>query len=306
MATDLATLERAQEQIRDAADRMVRLGDDLLRAQKEGEDSGAFTARATDSAAPRPRSRPISARVSSSAPRSARRAYLEQLQAEIKRLEEAAPSSGTSFPGAGRCDRARRLEGHFDLHLDGTLVTGVYQLSGGWKGSLRGTFIGGDVRLERIDSQHGFVAVYNGRLVVGGSESRSKGLGKPPTSLRACRRPARGSRREGHPDQRRRRQMWKNPIVTAVAGILLGFFTGYLVGQGQRVAAARRGGGQPPRRRPRSAAAVGQAEKPPEGGRTAATANPHSSSRRATSRRCSPRTPTTTTTWCRWATRSTT
>jgi len=51
----------------------------------------------------------------------------------------------------------------------------VYQLSGGWKGSLRGTFIDGDVRLERIDSQQGFVAVYTGRLVTRDTEKRLEG-----------------------------------------------------------------------------------------------------------------------------------
>jgi hypothetical protein len=67
------------------------------------------------------------------------------------------------------------FSGAFDLRLDGTIVTGVYQLSGGWKGSLRGTFIDGDVRLERIDSQQGFVAVYTGRLVTRDTEKRLEG-----------------------------------------------------------------------------------------------------------------------------------
>jgi hypothetical protein len=31
-------------------------------------------------------------------------------------------------------------------------------------------------------------------------------------------------------------QFWKNPIITAVAGILLGFFVGWIVGQGQPAA----------------------------------------------------------------------
>ena len=67
------------------------------------------------------------------------------------------------------------LKGNFDLRLDGTIVTGVYQLSGGWKGSLRGTFIDGSVHLERIDTQQGFVATYDGRLVVRGGEKRLEG-----------------------------------------------------------------------------------------------------------------------------------
>jgi len=67
------------------------------------------------------------------------------------------------------------MKGTFDLRLDGSLATGVYQLSGGWRGSLRGTLIDGSVRLERIDSQQGFCAVYTGRLVARGNEKRLEG-----------------------------------------------------------------------------------------------------------------------------------
>ena len=67
--------------------------------------------------------------------------------------------------------------------------------------------------------------------------------------------------------------MWKNPIATAVVGILLGFFFGYLIAQKQGVVPAQRASdphagvaGAPP--------LTGQPQMPPEGGRTAATANP--------------------------------
>ena len=63
----------------------------------------------------------------------------------------------------------------YGLLLDGTLVSGVYQLSGGWKGSLRGTLVGGNVRLERIDAQLGFAAVYTARIVSRGGEKRLEG-----------------------------------------------------------------------------------------------------------------------------------
>ncbi len=56
------------------------------------------------------------------------------------------------------------LTGKFILSLSGTLVSGTYQLSGGWKGSLKGTLVGNRVRLERIDAEQGFMAVYYGRL----------------------------------------------------------------------------------------------------------------------------------------------
>ncbi|MDX1631354.1 MAG: hypothetical protein R3234_05815 [Thermoanaerobaculia bacterium] len=54
--------------------------------------------------------------------------------------------------------------GIMDLDLDGTLVTGTYVLDGGFTGSLRGTFVGNHVRLERIDAERGFDIVYEGDL----------------------------------------------------------------------------------------------------------------------------------------------
>ena len=56
------------------------------------------------------------------------------------------------------------MTGKFTLALSGTLISGTYQLSGGWKGSLKGTLVGNRVRLERIDTEQGFMAVYYGKL----------------------------------------------------------------------------------------------------------------------------------------------
>ncbi len=67
--------------------------------------------------------------------------------------------------------------------------------------------------------------------------------------------------------------MWKNPIVTAVVGILVGLFFGYLMGQGQAVPSAARAG-DPHAGVPGAPPLTGQPQAPPEGGRTAATANP--------------------------------
>jgi TPR repeat protein len=68
--------------------------------------------------------------------------------------------------------------------------------------------------------------------------------------------------------------MWKNPIVTAVIGILLGFFLGYWQGQGQAVPPAAARTGDPHAGIPGAPPLTGQPQMPPEGGRTAATANP--------------------------------
>lgn len=177
LAADLANLERIQQQLGSATDRLLRLGDDLLRAEREGEDVGAFAARSADV-------RRAEAEVTDLVGQAqqlrttitARRGYLDQVQGEIKRLEGAPQESGDEITGRWQVTiEPGAIRGTFDLQLDGTLVAGVFQLGGGWKGSLRGTMIGTTLRLERIDSQLGFVAVYTGRLVARGSEKRLEG-----------------------------------------------------------------------------------------------------------------------------------
>ncbi len=56
------------------------------------------------------------------------------------------------------------LKGTLFLVQQGTLVSGTYELSGGWTGSVRGTLVANKIRLERIDSQLGFAAIYYGEL----------------------------------------------------------------------------------------------------------------------------------------------
>jgi len=177
LAADLSSLATVQEQLRAASDRLLRLGDDLLRAQKDGEDLGSFTARSTDL---RHAESEVASLVGSAqqlrSTIGARRAYLEQVQSEIRRMEEATQASQDELSGRWMVTiEPGAMRGTFDLRLDGTLVTGVYQLSGGWRGSLRGTLISGDIHLERIDAQQGFVAVYSGRLVQRGNEKRLEG-----------------------------------------------------------------------------------------------------------------------------------
>ena len=73
--------------------------------------------------------------------------------------------------------------GVFRLALDGSLVSGDYTLEGGFSGSLRGTLVGDRLRVERVDSQLGFVAIFHGRLARDGSslagtwESTTFGVG---------------------------------------------------------------------------------------------------------------------------------
>jgi hypothetical protein len=73
--------------------------------------------------------------------------------------------------------------GVFRMALDGTIVSGDYTLEGGFTGSLRGTLVGDRLRLERVDSQLGFVGIFYGRLARDGSslagtwESTTFGVG---------------------------------------------------------------------------------------------------------------------------------
>lgn len=177
LSAELSQLERGQEQLRLACDRMLRLADDLLRAQRDGEDAATLSSRSADL---RRAEAEVAALISGAqqlrATVVARRAVIEQLAAEVKRLEEALQSTGDDLTGRWQVAiEPGGLRGTFDLRLFGTLVSGVYELSGGWKGSLRGTLVGNVVRLERIDSQLGFVAVYTGRLEVRGGERRIEG-----------------------------------------------------------------------------------------------------------------------------------
>jgi hypothetical protein len=57
-----------------------------------------------------------------------------------------------------------QINGTFELQLDGTLVSGKYQFENGPAGSLRGTFVDNNVRLDRIDARTGFDTTFIGTL----------------------------------------------------------------------------------------------------------------------------------------------
>jgi cytochrome c-type biogenesis protein CcmH/NrfG len=74
--------------------------------------------------------------------------------------------------------------------------------------------------------------------------------------------------------------MWKNPVVTAVLGALVGLIVGYFYGEKRPLvqaappAAEVSSASNPHAGIPGAPPLSGQPAKPPEGGRTAATANP--------------------------------
>jgi len=177
IALELTKLERVQELLRDASDRLLRLSSDLLRAQREGEEAGKLAERSIDVARAEAEVNELIALGQQLRQGvTGRRTHIEQIEIEVRRLEESAQVQADELTGKWNVNvEPGGLRGTFDLKLEGTLVNGTYQLSGGWKGSLRGTFIGGNVRLERIDAQLGFVATYSGRMAWREGERRLEG-----------------------------------------------------------------------------------------------------------------------------------
>jgi len=105
-----------------------------------------------------------------------RRAVSERLAEHIRRLagfrDEMARRrdtlrSGPADPLTGRWEvfiNPGGRRGVYRLSLDGTILSGDYLLDGGFRGSVRGTFVGDRVVLERIDSERGLDARFYGRL----------------------------------------------------------------------------------------------------------------------------------------------
>ncbi len=162
----ITDLEQQQADLREAWSRVDRLAADLLRAQKDGESAESLRLRDDDL---RQAEGDLLMRLFACQQLrgtiAAARDRLGTLQVELARLEgegetEEDPLSGrwtvVMEPGGQK--------GEMALELNGTLLQGTYFLDGGWFGSLRGTFVAGKVRLERVDSQLGFMAVYYGEL----------------------------------------------------------------------------------------------------------------------------------------------
>lgn len=174
---ELGKLERVQELMRDASERLMRLSSDLLRAQREGEDSGKLAERSIDlGRAEAEVNELIGLGQQLRQDIASRRTHMEQVELEVRRLEGTAQVQADELSGKWNVIiEPGAMRGTFDLRLDGTLVNGTYQLAGGWKGSLRGTFIGGNLRLERIDTELGFAATYLGKVAGPEGDRRLEG-----------------------------------------------------------------------------------------------------------------------------------
>jgi len=175
---DLEDMVGQQAEMDEAWSRVRRLTADMLRAQEEGESAESLRFRDEDL-------RRAEAELLMNLREGQRLRWsitdgltlIQEMEGLLERMGEAAelaedPLSGTwdlvLEPGG--------QEGKMELELNGTLVSGTYYLSGGWSGSMRGTLVAGKVRLERVDSQLGFAAVFYGGLDVSRARPRLDGM----------------------------------------------------------------------------------------------------------------------------------
>jgi len=176
LAIQLQDLADMREELREIWTRLEQQTGGMLRAQQEGESVESLQLRDTDLR--KAETELLAALLDAQQKRSSmleNRTMIASIELEVQRL--AAEIGGPEAPltGAWRVVVEPGQEGVAYLQQQGTLVTGTYALSGGFSGSFRGTFVAGKVRLERIDSQYGFAAIYYGRLVGRGRNARLQG-----------------------------------------------------------------------------------------------------------------------------------
>jgi len=177
LLTDQVTgLSDAREELREVWGRYDLQAQNLLRAQAEGESVDSLLLREDEL-------RQVEAELLAALAKNQQqlRSMLENrrliaaLADEIRRLSAQVGAGEAPLTGTWRLMVEPDQEGTAYLQQMGTLVTGTYALSGGFSGSFRGTLVAGKVRLERIDSQIGFAAIFYGRLIGEGPNARLQG-----------------------------------------------------------------------------------------------------------------------------------
>ncbi len=173
----LEDLAEARQQLRELWSQLELQSGNLMRAQSEGEDGGQPQAAGRGSAAYRiPEF--LGAIFSFQQERRAaleHRTMLAVLATEVERLAVEVGEAEAPLTGTWRLVVEPGQDGTAYFQQQGTLVTGTYSLTGGFTGSFRGTLVAGKVRLERIDSQIGFAAIFYGRLIGQGRNLRLQG-----------------------------------------------------------------------------------------------------------------------------------
>ena len=165
-----------REELREIWTRLELQTGGLLQAQREGESVESLRLRDTDLR--KAETEFLAALLESQQQRSSileNRSMIAAIDLEVQRLATESGGAEAPLTGSWQITVEPGQEGVVYLQQLGTLVSGTYSLSGGFSGSFRGTFVAGKVRLERIDSQYGFAAIFYGRLVGRGRNARLQG-----------------------------------------------------------------------------------------------------------------------------------
>jgi len=176
LAKQLQDLGDMREGLREIWTRLEQQTGGMLRAQQEGESVESLRLRDTDLR--KAETELLAALFETQQKRSSmleNRTMIASIELEVQRLAAEIGGPDAPLTGAWNIVVEPGQEGIAYIQQQGTLVSGTYSLSGGFSGSLRGTFVAGKVRLERIDSQYGFAAIFYGRLVGRGRNARLQG-----------------------------------------------------------------------------------------------------------------------------------
>ena len=176
LAKQLQDLGDMREGLREIWTRLEQQTGGMLRAQQEGESVESLRLRDTDLR--KAETELLAALFETQQKRSSmleNRTMIASIELEVQRLAAEIGGPDAPLTGAWNIVVEPGQEGIAYIQQQGTLVSGTYSLSDGFSGSLRGTFVAGKVRLERIDSQYGFAAIFYGRLVGRGRNARLQG-----------------------------------------------------------------------------------------------------------------------------------
>ena len=175
----LEDINLARTQMRDLWTQLEQQTGNLMRAQREGETVDSLRLRDDDRMWLWNQTMSLSMispdRGSLTLGPMAFRTMLAALATEVERLSADVGAAEAPLTGTWQLVVEPGQDGLAYLQQQGTLVTGTYSLSGGFSGSFRGTLVARKVRLERIDSQIGFAAIFYGRLVGQGRNMRLEG-----------------------------------------------------------------------------------------------------------------------------------
>jgi hypothetical protein len=172
----LQDLGELREELREIWTRLEQQSGGMLRAQEDGESVESLRLRDTDLR--KAETQLLAALFEAQQKRSSlleNRTMIAAIDLEVQRLAAEIGGPDAPLTGSWQFMVEPGQEGVAYIQQQGTLVTGTYSLSGGFTGSFRGTFVAGKVRLERIDSQFGFAAIFYGRLVGRGRGARLQG-----------------------------------------------------------------------------------------------------------------------------------